>query len=162
GTGCEDDAARDGSPWPHLPGRRRLCAPPLRRGPQLPQPPPQPRRALPRLHPEPHRGDHRHHPRGGRHQPSSQPGGDDTAAYTLEAKASYIRKAGSDGSRIHHRATLKKVVSDRKASLDYDGEVRPAMRTLVQKQFEKGASIPFLPFPADGSAVADTPRLTLV
>jgi Protein of unknown function (DUF499) len=86
----------------------------------------------------------------------------DTAAYALEAKAYYIRRVGSDGFRIFHQPTLKKVVSDRRASLDPDSEVRPTMRDMVRKEFEKGASIPIERFPADGSAVPDSPRLTLV
>jgi hypothetical protein len=86
----------------------------------------------------------------------------DNAAFALEGRAYYIRRAGSDGFRILYRPTLKKVVNDRKASLDLDTEVRPAMRTLVQKQFEKGASIPLVLFPADGNAVPDSPRLMLV
>jgi hypothetical protein len=86
----------------------------------------------------------------------------DNTAFALEAKAYYIRRAGSDGFRIHHRATLKKVVSDRKASLDFENEVKPAMRNVVEKQFDQGASVPIVPFPADAGAVADSPRLTLV
>jgi hypothetical protein len=86
----------------------------------------------------------------------------DTAALTLESKAYYIRKVGTDGFRIYHQATLKKVVSDRRASLDAESEVKPAMRNLVQKQFEKGASIPIVSFPADSGAASDSPRLTLI
>jgi hypothetical protein len=86
----------------------------------------------------------------------------DNAALALEAKAYYIRKVGTDGFRIFHTPTLKKVVSDRKASLDPDTEVKPTMRSVAKKEFEKGASITVLPFPADGTAVADNPRLTLV
>jgi hypothetical protein len=86
----------------------------------------------------------------------------DNAALALEAKAYYIRRAGSDGFRIHHQPTLKKVVSDRRASLDEVTEVLPTLRSLVQKEFERGASVPLLPFPPDGSAVADSPKLTLV
>jgi hypothetical protein len=86
----------------------------------------------------------------------------DNAAFALEAKGYYIRRAGSDGFRIHHRATLKKVVSDRKASLDFENEVKPAMRNVVEKQFDQGASVPIVPFPADAGAVQDSPRLTLV
>lgn len=86
----------------------------------------------------------------------------DTAAAALEAAAYYIREAGTDGYRIHHKARLKKVVSDRRASLDADGEVAPAVRTLVQKQFEKGNAQPVVLFPADPKDVADSPRLTLV
>jgi hypothetical protein len=36
------------------------------------------------------------------------------------------------------------------------------MRSIVQKQFEKGASIPIAPFPAESTAVADSPKLTLI
>jgi hypothetical protein len=86
----------------------------------------------------------------------------DNAALALENKAYYLRKVGSDGFRILHQPTLKKVVSDRRASLDPETEVKPTMLTLVRKQFEKGASIRIEPFPADSSAVPDSPRLTLV
>jgi len=86
----------------------------------------------------------------------------DNAALALENKAYYLRKVGSDGFRIFHQPTLKKVVSDRRASLDPETEVKPAMRTLVQKQFEKDAGIRIEPFPADSTAVPDSPRLTLV
>ena len=57
---------------------------------------------------------------------------------------------------------MKKVVSDRRASLDEDSEIRPAMRSLIQKEFLRGASIPVVLFPADGTAIQDTPKLTLV
>jgi hypothetical protein len=86
----------------------------------------------------------------------------DNAALALENEAYYIRKTGSDGFRIFHKPTLKKVVSDRRASLDAETEVKPAMRNLVQKQFEKGASLRIESFPDDSSAVPDSPRLTLV
>jgi hypothetical protein len=36
------------------------------------------------------------------------------------------------------------------------------MRSLVRKEFERGASIPLVPFPKDGSAIQDSPKLTLV
>lgn len=86
----------------------------------------------------------------------------DTAAFTLEDKSYFIRRVGSDGFRISHQPTMKKVVSDRRASLDEESEIKPAMRMLIQKEFDRGASIPVVPFPADGTAVQDTPRLTLV
>ena len=86
----------------------------------------------------------------------------DTAAAALEAAGFFIRKVGSDGFRIHHQATLKKVVSDRRASLDEDTEIRPAMRKLVESEFTRGAGVPVLLFPQDGAAVQDSPRLTLV
>ena len=86
----------------------------------------------------------------------------DTAAAALEATGFFIRKVGTDGFRIHHQATLKKVVSDRRAALDEDTEIRPAIRKLVQQEFARGASLPIIPFPNDGAAIQDTPRLTLV
>ncbi len=86
----------------------------------------------------------------------------DTAAFTLQDKSYFIRRVGTDGFKISHQPTMKKVVNDRRASLDEDSEINPAMRTLIQKEFERGASIPIVPFPADGPAVPDTPKLTLI
>lgn len=86
----------------------------------------------------------------------------DVAASSLEARAFFIRRVSSDGFRIHHQATLKKVVSDRRASLDEENEVRPAMRNLVKAQFEKGRSVPAFYSPADSAGVPDSPKLTLV
>ena len=86
----------------------------------------------------------------------------DNAASALEASGFFIRKAGSDGFRIHHHATLKKVVSDRRAALDEETEIRPATRELVEQEFARGGNLQLIPFPEDGSAVQDTPRLTLV
>ena len=86
----------------------------------------------------------------------------DNAAAALEASGFFIRKVGTDGFRIHHQATLKKVVSDRRAALDEDTEIRPAIRKLVELEFARGASLPIIPFPDDGTAIQDTPRLTLV
>ena len=57
---------------------------------------------------------------------------------------------------------MKKVVSDRRASLDEETEVKPAMRKLVEDEFRRGASIPVAPFPRDGAEIPDTPRLTLI
>ncbi|MGA2404907.1 MAG: DUF499 domain-containing protein, partial [Syntrophobacteraceae bacterium] len=86
----------------------------------------------------------------------------DTAAITLEDRSYFIRRVGTDGFRISHQPTLKKVVSDRRASLDEDSEIKPTMRKFVQSEFDRGASIPVVPFPADSTAVQDTPKLTLV
>jgi len=86
----------------------------------------------------------------------------DNAAFALKDKSYFIRRVGSDGFKISHQPTMKKVVNDRRASLDEDTEIKPAMRLLVQKEFGRGASIPIVPFPADGSSVQDTPKLTLV
>jgi hypothetical protein len=82
----------------------------------------------------------------------------DTAALTLESRAYYIRRVGSDGFRIYHKATLKKVVNDRRASLD-ETEVRQATKKLIQSEFEKGRTVPIEFF--RGGDVSNTPKLTL-
>src|SRR6266545_2662278 len=86
----------------------------------------------------------------------------DNAALALEDRSYFIRKASSDGFRIGYQPTMKKVVSDRRASLDEDTEVRPALRKLVEDEFRRGASVPVVPFPSDGTEIPDTPRLALV
>jgi Protein of unknown function (DUF499) len=86
----------------------------------------------------------------------------DNAAFALEDRSYYLRKAGSDGFRIGYQPTMKKVVSDRRASLDEETEVKPAVRKLVEDEFRRGAGIPVMPFPQDGAEIPDTPRLTLI
>ncbi len=86
----------------------------------------------------------------------------DSAVMNLASKAYYIRPAGSDGYKIHHQPTLKKVKNDRKASLDPDKEVRPAVRALVEKEFEKAAAIRPALCPADSTAIPESTRLLLV
>ena len=86
----------------------------------------------------------------------------DSAAMALEERSYFLRRVGTDGYRISYRPTIKKVVNDRRASLDEEGEIRPALRTLVQEDFDRGASIPRICFPADAAAIPDTPKLTLV
>ena len=86
----------------------------------------------------------------------------DTAALTLENRSYFVRKAGSDGFRIGYQPTMKKVVNDRRASLDEETEIKPAQRKLIEDEFRRGASIPLVPFPKDGAEIPDTPRLTLV
>ena len=86
----------------------------------------------------------------------------DNAAHALESRAYFIQKVGSDGYRISHRATLRKVVSDRRASLDEETEVKPAIRRLVEEEFRSGASIPVVAFPQGSEDVPDAPKLTLV
>jgi len=86
----------------------------------------------------------------------------DIAASTLEDRCYFVRRVGSDGFRIGYQPTMKKVVSDRRASLDEETEVRPALRRLVEDEFRRGASIPVVPFPREGAEIPDTPRLTLV
>jgi hypothetical protein len=86
----------------------------------------------------------------------------DNAAYASESKAFFISRVSTDGFRIYHKATIRKAVSDRRASLDEDQEIRPNMRTLIKKEFERGATIPIVRFPENGAAIQDSPKLALV
>lgn len=86
----------------------------------------------------------------------------DNAAVGLEKKGYFIRKAGTDGLRFGFQPTLKKVVADRRASLDEDDDIRKPTRLLIRREFEQKSKLPFIAFPADGDEVADTARLTVV
>ena len=86
----------------------------------------------------------------------------DNAAMALEDRSYFIRKVGSDGYRVGYQPTLKKVVNDRRASLDQETEIKPAMRKLVEDEFRRGAAVPIIPFPKDSTEIADTPKLTIV
>ena len=86
----------------------------------------------------------------------------DNAATALETAGFFMRRAGTDGYRIHHQATLKKVVSDRRASLDEEDEIKPALRKLVEDEFKRGATLPSVFFPHESAAIQDSPRLVLV
>lgn len=86
----------------------------------------------------------------------------DIAASAFEDRCYFVRKVGSDGFRIGYQPTMKKVVSDRRASLDEETEIKPAQRKLVEDEFRRAAVIPVVPFPSDGAEIPDTPRLTLV
>src|SRR5262249_9227588 len=76
--------------------------------------------------------------------------------------AFFISRLGSDGFKIYHKATIRKAVSDRRASLDEETEIKPTMRKLVEKEFERGASIPLVRFPQDDTVIQDSPKLSLV
>ena len=86
----------------------------------------------------------------------------DNAATALEGAGFFIRKIGADGYRIHHQATLRKAVSDRRASLDEETVIKPAIRKLIEDEFNKGATIPINFFPEDSTEVRDSQRLTLI
>ena len=86
----------------------------------------------------------------------------DNIATALENAGFFIRKIGTDGFSIHHQPTLKKVVNDRRASLDEETEIKPAVKELVKGEFRAKASLPVVCFPEDSSAVQDLPKLTLV
>ncbi len=86
----------------------------------------------------------------------------DNAAAALEGSGFFIHKVGTDGFKIHHQATLRKVVSDRRASLDREKEVNPAIRTLVRDEFARGASLRVVSFPEESTEIQDSPHLKLV
>ncbi len=85
----------------------------------------------------------------------------DNAATQMEACGFYIRKKGTDGYQFGFKPTLKKVVNDRRASLDEE-EIAAESRKTIQHEFDRGKSLPIIPFPEDGAAVQDTTRLSLV
>ncbi|MCS6852762.1 MAG: DUF499 domain-containing protein, partial [Gemmataceae bacterium] len=86
----------------------------------------------------------------------------DNVAAALVNRAFFIQSVGSDGFKVYHKAKIDKAVHDRRASLDEEQEIKPAIRNLVKEEFKRGASIPVELFPADSSTVPDSPRLTLV
>ncbi len=61
----------------------------------------------------------------------------DTAANQMEARGFFIRRKGTDGYQFGFKPTLKKVVNDRRASLDED-EVLAETRKIVENEFLKG------------------------
>jgi len=85
----------------------------------------------------------------------------DNASDAFERRAFFLRKVGTDGYHFGFKPTLKKVVNDRRASLDNE-EVKRACRALIKKEFEKGACLPLSFFPEDSETIQDTPKLTLV
>ncbi|RMH36427.1 MAG: ATP-binding protein [Nitrospirae bacterium] len=86
----------------------------------------------------------------------------DTAAFALEERSYFLRRVGSDGFKIGYQPTLKKVVNDRRASLDEETEIIPALRKVVEQEFRRGASIPIVAFPRESAEVPDEPRLRLI
>jgi Protein of unknown function (DUF499) len=86
----------------------------------------------------------------------------DNAAYGLESKAFFISRVGTDGFKIYHKATIRKAVGDRRASLDQQTEVKPAMKKVIEGEFRRGAAVPMLFFPTDSSEISDSPKLTVI
>jgi hypothetical protein len=86
----------------------------------------------------------------------------DNAAFALEDKAYFIRRVGSDGYKIGFQPTLKKVVNDRRASIDYENQVKPLLKETIQSEFKKNNSLPISFFPIDSSSIQDTTKLTIV
>ena len=86
----------------------------------------------------------------------------DNAAKALEAKAFYIRKAGTDGYRFGLKPKLEKVVHDRRASLD-EAEIRKSIEKLVDGQFRTAAALHVQrAFPKDSADIEDLALLNLV
>ncbi len=86
----------------------------------------------------------------------------DNAAKALEAKAFYIRKAGTDGYRFGLKPKLEKVVHDRRASLD-EVEIRKSIERLVDGQFRGSATLHVQrAFPKDSTDIEDLAQLNLV
>jgi hypothetical protein len=85
----------------------------------------------------------------------------DNAASQIETRGFYIRRKGSDGFQFGHKPTLKKVVNDRRASLDEE-EIGQERKRTIQREFEKGKNLPVLRFPEDGSAVPESTRLSVI
>ena len=85
----------------------------------------------------------------------------DNAATALEGRAFYLRKVGRDGYRFGFKPTLRKVVGDRRAALD-EAEIKKVEKEVIRKEFEKGASLSIVPFPKDGSEIANAPRLMVI
>lgn len=85
----------------------------------------------------------------------------DLAASQMEARGFFIRKKGTDGFQFGFKPTLKKVVNDRRASLDEE-EILTETKRIVEKEFHRNKSLPVIPFPEDGAAVQETTKLSLV
>ena len=84
----------------------------------------------------------------------------DSTATALEGSGFFIRKVGTDSYRIHHQATLHKVVSDRRASLDETTELKPAICKLVEEEFKRGTTLPLAFFPQDSTTHESAPELS--
>lgn len=95
-------------------------------------------------------------------EPNSDTTSVDTVAMALESRSYYLRKVGTDGFRIGYQPTLKKVVNDRRASLDEEAEIIPELLKIIREEFERGRTIPWIAFPVDGGEIQDSPKLTLV
>jgi hypothetical protein len=85
----------------------------------------------------------------------------DLAASQMEARGFFIRKKGTDGFQFGFKPTLKKVVNDRRASLDEE-EILAETKRIVEKEFHRNKSLPVIQFPNDGAAVQETTKLSLV
>lgn len=85
----------------------------------------------------------------------------DNAAVAIETRGFFIRRKGVDGFQFGFKPTLKKVVNDRRASLD-ESEILEETKRIVRAEFERGRSLPIIPFPEDSTAIQDVTKLSLV
>jgi hypothetical protein len=85
----------------------------------------------------------------------------DNAAALMESRGFFIRKKGSDGFQFGFKPTLKKVVNDRRASLDEE-EILEESKKIIRTEFERGKALPIIPFPEDSTSIQDVTKLSLV
>ncbi len=86
----------------------------------------------------------------------------DNAVAAIESRAFFLRRVGTDGYRIGRQPTLKKVVSDRRASLDADKDVTPAVEQVVKAEFERCTDPRPLVFPGASEDIQDSPKLSVI
>jgi len=85
----------------------------------------------------------------------------DSAAFLVERESHFIHRSGVDGYRLSSRPKIDRLVNERRASLDYERDVRPELCRLIEKAFQP-SDVPVAFFPGESSSVPDVPRLTLV
>jgi hypothetical protein len=85
----------------------------------------------------------------------------DTAVQALAGRCYYLREIGAVGWRFGYTPNLRKIHSERKASLKQD-DIDRQMQAVVQQIFREKAEITLTLFPKESSAVADRPVLSLV
>ena len=85
----------------------------------------------------------------------------DQSAVAMESRGFYIRRKGTDGFQFGFKPTLKKIVNDRRASLE-ESEILEETKRIVRVEFERGKSLPIIPFPEDSTSIQDMTKLSLV
>jgi len=85
----------------------------------------------------------------------------DNAAALMESRGFFIRRKGSDGFQFGFKPTLKKVVNDRRASLEEEG-ILEETKKIIKAEFERGKALPIIPFPEDSTSIQDMTKLSLV
>ena len=85
----------------------------------------------------------------------------DTAVQALAARCYYLREIGAVGWRFGYTPNLRKIHTERKASLKQD-DIDRQMQAVVQQIFREKAEITLTLFPKESATVADRPVLSLV